>query len=196
MDPLDIIGVHYQQGTALHGVLVDHSRRVRDKALAVAMKVAHLSPDLSFIEEAAMLHDIGIQATAAKHIFCTGTLPYVCHGVIGGHMLTAHGLERHALVCERHVGAGLSRTEILAQNLPLPQRDMLPVSLEEIIICYADKFFSKNRPDRELAPGDVMTELGHFGFAQTERFRHWHFTFSGEILHQSERLSSAPDQRI
>jgi uncharacterized protein len=190
MDSLQIIRAHYQPGTPLYELLVNHSRRVRDKALTVAWSVAHLAPDMHFIEEAAMLHDIGIQATAAEGIFCSGSLPYVCHGVIGGRMLGALGLQRHALVCERHVGAGLSRTEIVARGLPLPLRDMLPVSLEEIIICYADKFFSKKRPDRELAPKEVITELGHFGPAQAERFRQWHLVFSGETLDRPDRINA------
>jgi uncharacterized protein len=190
MDSLQIIRAHYQPDTPLYELLVDHSRLVKNKALTVAWSVAHLAPDMHFIEEAAMLHDVGIQATVAKDIFCTGSLPYVCHGVIGGRMLRALGLQRHALVCERHVGAGLSRSEILARSLPLPLRDMLPVSLEEIIICYADKFFSKKQPDRELTPREVITELGHFGPTQAERFWQWHLIFSGETLERPDRIKA------
>jgi hypothetical protein len=49
-----------------------------------------------------------------------------------------------ALVCERHIGVGISIAEIQHHNLPLPSRDMIPVSIEEQLICYSDKFFSKN----------------------------------------------------
>ena len=58
------------------------------------------------------------------------------------------GLFRHGRVCERHTGAGITAAEIIAQHLPIdPPRDLLPESIEEKVICYADKFFSKSRPD-------------------------------------------------
>lgn len=182
MDVLEIIEAHYDPGTPLYDLLIGHSRQVRDKALAVARRVAHLAPDMRFIEEAAWLHDIGIRDTAAERIHCYGSLPYVCHGVVGGQMLNGCGLARHALVCERHVGVGLSRSDILQQQLPLPLKDMRPVTLEETIVCYADKFFSKNRPDQELTPEDILIQLAPFGSAGVERFRKWHFDFSGERI--------------
>ncbi len=182
MDAVEILRAHYEPGTPLYLLLLDHSRRVRDKALAVAQRAPHLAPDLRFIEQAAMLHDIGIRETAARRIHCRGTLPYLCHGVVGAEMLNACGLARHALVCERHVGVGFSREEIVEHHLPLPPRDMLPVSPEETIVCYADKFFSKNRPNRELSPGEVLNELGRFGASRAARFRQWHFEFTGERL--------------
>ena len=59
-------------------------------------------------------------------------------------ILEAEGLPRHALVCERHVGVGISKDDVLRRSLPIPAKDYLPVSLEEKIICVADKYFSKN----------------------------------------------------
>ena len=44
---------------------------------------------------------------------------------------------------KRHTGAGLTKKEIIEQELPLPQQDFLPETTEEKLICYADKFFSK-----------------------------------------------------
>ncbi len=58
-------------------------------------------------------------------------------------MLEAEGLPRHALVCERHTGAGLTVDDIISQRLPLPLRDMTPQTLEERLICYADKFYPR-----------------------------------------------------
>ena len=51
--------------------------------------------------------------------------------------------KKSALVCERHTGAGLSLEGIIAQDLPVPHREMVSVSLEEQAICFADKFYSK-----------------------------------------------------
>ena len=58
-------------------------------------------------------------------------------------LVRSEGYPRHALVCERHTGAGLALEDIIAQNLPVPHRDMLPVSMEEQVVCFADKFYSK-----------------------------------------------------
>jgi uncharacterized protein len=100
--------------------------------------------DLRFIEEAAMLHDIGIFRCHSPEIMCHGSEPYIRHGIIGKRILEEEGYERHALVCERHTGVGLTRKDIAEQNLPLPDRDFMPITIEEKIICLADKFYSKN----------------------------------------------------
>ena len=62
---------------------------------------------------------------------------------------TKRGYPQHARVCERHTGAGLTKREIIEQELPLPQQDFLPETTEEKLICYADKFFSKTHLDIE-----------------------------------------------
>ena len=82
VDAHAIIAEYYRAGARLTTILLDHSRRVRDKALMVADRVAHLQPDRTFIAEAALLHDIGICRTSAPVIHCNGGHPYICHGVI------------------------------------------------------------------------------------------------------------------
>ncbi len=59
------------------------------------------------------------------------------------HYSNTEGLERHALVAERHIGLGITREEIIRQQLPLPRRDMLCESLEEKIICWLICFSAK-----------------------------------------------------
>ncbi len=179
MDPTKILFEHYSPDSPLTRTLLRHSEQVRDKALDAAGKVAHLNPDRAFIAEAAMLHDIGIYRTAAAALGCRGGAPYIRHGIIGRRILEEHGLGRHALVCERHVGVGISRREIRDRNLPLPPRDMLPVSLEEIIICYADKFFSKSNGGVPHEPEQIVAQLQPFGRRQVDRFLEWHRLFAG-----------------
>ncbi|MDE8698292.1 phosphohydrolase, partial [Bacteroides cellulosilyticus] len=96
--------------------------------------------DKDFLYEAGMLHDIGIFLTNAPGIFCFGDQPYVCHVYLVADLMRQEGYPRHALVCERHTGAGLSLDDIISQKLPVPHRDMLPVSLEEQVVCFADNF--------------------------------------------------------
>ena len=62
---------------------------VMKKALSIAKQLPHLNPDLVFIQEAAMLHDIGIFLVDAPDIACTGELPYICHGYAGKILLLA-----------------------------------------------------------------------------------------------------------
>ena len=135
---------------------------------------------MKFIEEAAMLHDIGIIRCNAPGIHCHGTEPYICHGRIGAEMLRAEGLPRHARVCERHTGAGLTRDDIVSQQLPLPQQDFLPETMEEKLVCYADKFFSKSRPDEEKTLEQAVRSLSKFGDEGVSRFMEWHEMFKTE----------------
>ena len=86
-------------------------------------------------------------------------------------------LPRHALVCERHTGTGITVSDIRDQHLPLPLRDFSPVSVEEQLICYADKFFSKSRPDYERTPQQVLLSLKKFGSRATERILEWQTRF-------------------
>jgi uncharacterized protein len=179
VDPLAIIADYYRPGTPGYDLLLDHSRRVCDKALAVAtrLQAEGMCVDTRFVEEAALLHDIGIFGTLAPRLHCRGTLPYVCHGVVGRNMLDSWGYPRHALVCERHVGVGLEIDDIVAQGLPLPLRAMVPIALEEEIICYADKFFSKNRRGQAHAPAEILADIGRYGNAKLRRFEAWHARF-------------------
>ena len=124
-----------------------------------------------------MLHDIGIFRCYAAGIQCFGTEPYICHGRIGAELLRSEGFPRHARVCERHTGAGITKAQIIVQNLPLPQQDFLPETMEEKVICYADKFFSKTHLDREKTIEQAEKSLSKFGDEGVLRFREWEKCF-------------------
>lgn len=173
MDYQVIINKYYPEDNELRHILLVHSRAVADKALAIADRHPELSLDRQFIEEAAMLHDIGIVRCNAPGIQCFGTEPYICHGRIGAEMLRAEGFPRHARVCERHTGAGITRSQIIAHQLPLPQQDFLPETMEEKVICYADKFFSKSHLDEEKTIEQAIASLSKFGEEGVARFREW-----------------------
>ena len=88
-------------------------------------------------------------------------------------MLREEGLERYARVCERHTGAGITVHDIESRNLPLPRRDFLPETIEEQIICYADKFFSKSHPERVKTLEQATKSLSKFGEDGVGRFLAW-----------------------
>lgn len=115
MNPIDIINKYYLEENELRHILLTHSRSVADKSLWIANRHPELSLDKDFLYEAAMLHDIGIFLTDAPGIYCFGDKPYICHGYLGADLMRGEGYPRHALVCERHTGAGLSLEGIIAQ---------------------------------------------------------------------------------
>ena len=160
MDFLSVIDKYYPPESELRRILLIHSRQVADRCLRIAKAHPELKLDKEFLEEAAMLHDIGIVRCDAPSIQCFGTEPYIRHGVIGGQMLREEGVdERYARVCERHTGTGLPGYE--------------PETLEEKVVCYADKFYSKTRLGAERTVLETVQSLEKFGQEGVKRFFSW-----------------------
>ena len=144
-------------------ILVTHSESVARRALQIASQHPELNIDTDFVREAAMLHDVGIIRVDA---------PYIRHGVCGAELLRSEGIdERYARICERHTGAGLTLDDIVSQNLPLPHHDLQPETIEEKLICYADKFYSKSHLSREKTIEQAEKSLAKFGGETLARFR-------------------------
>lgn len=204
MDYSKIIDYYYPEDDELRRLLLVHSRAVADKALLICRQHPELGADSDFVEAAAMIHDIGIRECNAPGIHCHGTRPYIQHGLAGAEMIHAlHDvqsstfnapdgavqeaagepmLEAFARVCQRHTGAGITRREVLEQGLPMPLPDddsepYMPETIEEQIVCYADKFFSKTKLDREKTMEEVVRSLAKFGTGGVARFQQWAQTF-------------------
>ena len=171
-----IIDKYYPEDNELRHILITHSQSVARKALQIVSYHPELQLDAQFIEEAAMLHDLGIFMTDAPGIQCFGSQSYICHGRLGAEILRKEGYERHARVCERHTGAGITEAQIIAQNLPLPHQDFLPETMEEKVICYADKFFSKTHLDREKTIEKPLQYPSRYCW----QVRYWWYTTSLE----------------
>jgi uncharacterized protein len=159
MDYQAILDKYYPDDNDLRRLLLKHSRQVADRALLIVHKHKELPVDIQFLEEAAMLHDIGIFRCNAPSICCYGTEPYIKHGPIGGDILRNEGFPRHARVAERHTGTGLPGFE--------------PETLEEQIVCYADKFYSKSSPDHVRTVLETAQSLEKFGREGVEKFLLW-----------------------
>jgi len=173
MDYQKIIDKYYPEDNDLRRLLITHSRQVADRCLLIAKKHPELRLDAEFLEEAAMLPDLGIFRCNAPGIYCMGDEPYIRHGLIGGQLLRQEGWDRHARVCERHTGTGLTAWDIEQQHLPLPHEDFMPEELEEQVVCYADKFYSKTRPGSERTVVEAMRSLEKFGWDGIRRFQRW-----------------------
>ena len=156
-------------------IYVPHVACVTQKALRIADRLGLDAEQKRFIEEAAMLHDIGVVRVDAPELGCHGDLPYYVHIVEGGRILRSIGLSRHARVAERHIGVGLEARDIEAQSLPLPDRDFIAETLEEQLISWADLFFGKH-PDQlwiERSIAEVRSKVVDYGDRHVETFDRW-----------------------
>ena len=122
IDYLSIISKYYKPGDPDYELLVKHSTQVAllTRQLCQRYQAGGGVVDIEFAFEAAMLHDIGIFRTYAPGIYCCGKEPYIKHGIIGREILESLGLPRHALVCERHTGSGISKQDIIDQYFLFP----------------------------------------------------------------------------
>ena len=191
MDAISLINKYYADNEPLRELLLLHSRPVTQRALEIARRHPELPTDCEVLEQAAMLHDIGIFLTDAPGIHCHGTQPYLLHGRLGAKLMRQEGLERVARVCERHTGTGLTPEVIARQNLPLPPGDYRPETLEEQLICYADKFFSKSHPERVRSIADTARSLEKFGAEGVAVFLGWAKLFDNYTPCASSASSSA-----
>lgn len=181
-DPMAIIAKYYEPGSKAYEYIIQHGRMVANQAFELAKRTYWLPPGMMFLEEAAMLHDIGIFMTAAPHLGCTGDYPYMAHGYLGREILEREGYPLHALVCERHVGAGITAAEIREKGLELPTRDMVPITPEEEIISLADKFFPVGPEDMltKRSMEEAREEVKSYGKRQLRRFDRWAGMYLGE----------------
>ncbi|KAA6341217.1 hypothetical protein EZS27_010962 [termite gut metagenome] len=173
----DLIDKYYPEDNKLKRIFLSHACSVEKKALQIVAAHPELNVDGKFLSEAALLHDIGIFLTHAPDIFCFGKEPYICHGYLGAELMREEGFPHHALVCERHTGAGLSLKIIAERQLPVPYREMVPQSMEEQIICFADKFFSKTHLDQEKNVKKIQEDMEKYGKEGLERFTEWEKLF-------------------
>lgn len=177
VEPMKLIEKHFKNNLKAKKILVTHSKNVYKKALEILSSYEKNNPfskkiDKEFIYEACMLHDIGIIETHAPNINCFGKKSYILHGILGQKILAKEGLFRHSKIASRHTGVGISKKEIIAKKLDLPHRNFLPKTLEEEIICLADKFFSKDpeKLNHEKSIKEIELSLNKYGILKVKRF--------------------------
>ena len=143
--------------------IVKHSILVSDTAKEIASYINHgIHIDLQLVEVGALLHDIGRSTTHG-----------IQHGSVGAGILeNLNYPSRLVNVVRNHVGAGIPKEE--AETLGLPSKDHLPETIEEKVVCYADKLVSGNkRVSFEQALESLLQSLGS-GHPGIERFRNLH----------------------
>lgn len=149
-------------------IVLAHSKAMQKIALDIARKVnkaGKRKADAQFIRAAAILHDIG------RFEYPPWKCP-VRHGVAGEQILKKEGLGRkYQRVCSTHLGAGITAADVRRQKLPIPAKDYMPRTVEEKILCYADRRVKLTRPIRI---GTELKRAAKYGKAAVERLQKLH----------------------
>ena len=182
---LSLIERYFPEGHPARGYYLIHVEAVAKAALLILRHNPRLTLDENRIEAMALLHDIGILKVHAPEIGCNGQYPYICHGYLGREILEQEGLAEIAPICERHTGVGITVQDIENQKLPLPHRDMVPLSVEERLICFADKFFSKSaeNPNKPKSFDKILKSLSKYGPDKAEKFLEMAREFGYEYIY-------------
>ncbi len=147
----------YAPDERVHRIMLSHSKAVQKLAMEWARKIKKngYRVDLEFVSTAALLHDIG------RYKYPPGAKEAIRHGIEGGKMLRKEGYPKHAKLIENHIGAGITKSDIKGQGLPLPMKDYIPKTIEEKIVSCADCLISggKRVPISEEVRR-FMSELG------------------------------------
>ncbi|MFD9322818.1 HD domain-containing protein [Streptomyces sp. NPDC060053] len=126
--------------------------------------------DADLVRVGALLHDIGVYRLYDR----SGRLDhrnYIRHGVLGYEILHEEGFpERLRRFCSCHTGVGLTRHDIRAQGLAIPEADYLAETVEEQLVMYADKFHSKTTPPTFLTADSYATRVERFGADKVHAF--------------------------
>ena len=110
--------------------IINHVLAVSRKAIKIATQISIVPINLKLVRIGAILHDIG---RVKSHDYD--------HAVIGGNIIREdlNFSEQLARIAETHILGGISKDEAI--ELGLPEKDYLPESIEEKIVCLADKYF-------------------------------------------------------
>jgi len=167
--------------------VIKHSILVADVAREIVSSInPRIKVDLHLVEIGALLHDIGRSVTHG-----------VKHGSVGAEMLKKMGYpDRLVGLVRNHVGAGIPREEAIV--LGLAPIDHLPTSIEEKLVCYADKLASGSiRVPFEKALKTLGEDLG-FEHPAITRFRHLHkeiMELTGGVGHRSRPHGKDPAEK-
>ena len=119
------------------------------KVIAENCKKKGANVNVELVEVGALLHDVGRSKTHD-----------VNHPILGAEIARRWGLPENVVkIIERHIGGGITTEE--AKQLGWPIKSYMPQTLEEKIVCYADKLVEGNRTvPVEQALQELSEKLG------------------------------------
>jgi uncharacterized protein len=114
------------QNVVMHCLMV--SAKSHDLAKLILLNGSKIDAELCKV--GGLIHDIGRCKSHGLN-----------HGIIGAEMLKNH--PKLARIAKTHIGGGISKDEAI--GLKLGNEDLMPVTLEEKVVCYADKLVQGGR---------------------------------------------------
>jgi uncharacterized protein len=115
--------------------VIEHCIAVADFAMETAEKLKgrEVKVNVELVEAGALLHDLGRSKCHS-----------VDHAVVGAQIAQSIGLPEPVIrIIKRHVGAGITAKE--AKALGWPKDTYTPQTIEEKVVCYADKRIDKSK---------------------------------------------------
>ena len=147
-DPVRCIELLKQSGCSEK--VIRHCMAVRDLAVKIAIKA---NADVRLVEAGALLHDIGRSKTHG-----------ILHAEHGARIAEKLGLPLSIVkIIERHIGAGVPAAD--AKRLGLPEKDYVPITLEEKIVCHADSMINNDKQQRIERELERVLMEGHTDYA-------------------------------
>jgi uncharacterized protein len=172
----DKLWTHCQIVARIAVGLGEHLRQARQSAPGPAVPVPRpwngALPDLQLVAVGALVHDIGVYRIFLPDGRTFDRHRYIFHGLEGYLCLLEErcGLEI-AEFARNHTGVGITRSEVVAQRLPLPPDDYLPRTIEQELVMFADKFHTKSDPPDFVSLPVAYRSAARFGQSNAERFR-------------------------
>jgi uncharacterized protein len=142
--------------------VISHCKAVTDFALQIACKLQArgYAVDLELVEAGGLLHDIGRSKTHT-----------VDHSVVGAQIARTLDLPQDVInIIKRHVGAGITPEE--AELLGWPKDNYVPQTLEEKVVCYADKRIDHDKKTPIQVEIERLQRSGFVGGAERVRRLH------------------------
>lgn len=167
---IEALHVKYATSNKVFELIYTHSQIIWEICQELIEK-GQLDVDTEQVRVGALLHDIGTYRLYEPD--GTERPGYITHGVIGYEILKDQGFDE--AICRfasHHTGTGISKQQIIDNNLPLPAQDYFAETPEEELVMYADKFHSKTAEGLVFNdPEWYATRLAHFGQDSVERFQ-------------------------
>jgi len=152
-----------------------HSQIVKEIALQISANLKKnyaIEADKKLITAGSLVHDIGLYNCFDDNF--QKIVRYATHGQIGYDILKREKVEEKiARFSLCHTTTGLTKEDIVNQEIPMEPKDYIPITLEEEIVSYADTFHSKGHPGfhtfEEMEQN--YTKYGENAVTMLKRFR-------------------------
>jgi uncharacterized protein len=201
-DELYLLHKKYAQGTYKEKwveLVWTHSNIILEIALKIAENLESekvILINIELLAKGTLLHDIGVYQCYDEDLNPDKKLKtYINHGFIGAEIIKSENFsESVSRFAITHTATGLTKEDVERENLPYEKIDYIPITLEEELLCYADKFHSKYPafssyekvleqikmfdPKREIKLDNLRRKFGIPDLAELkERYEPWHSEF-------------------